>query len=436
MSKNNNDQVRHRKKMPKGEEIEVLLKEEDGEEERTPTPVVAKPSEEGSYFMAIQVFPSFMIAGMGLVAAGFVLDKVQHWEVFKNLHEITVLVTPLLGLKGNLEMTLASRLSTFANRPNKKYSNFTAAWGNICLVQLQATAVGILAAVVATLFGWIPEGKFDLEKSLMAASASVVTAMSASLILSVIMVLVVIGARKCKLNPDNIATPLAAALGDVTTLTLLAMIASIIYVSHLKWLPYLLLSVALCLAPFWYIIASRNELVKGALSDGWTPIISAMIISSVGGLILDFALSSFEGLAVFQPVVNGAGGNIAAIQASRLSTAFHTDKQINVKKSALVLLSIMIPAHFAFLGIIFYFEAGHDLVSPALIISYFCAALLQVVILLIITPLIVKAAWNRKLDPDSVAIPYLTAIGDLLGSIFLLAAFYLLHKFNSLNQSL
>lgn len=36
----------------------------------------------------------------------------QHWDVFKYVTEIFILVPALLGLKGNLEMTLASRLST------------------------------------------------------------------------------------------------------------------------------------------------------------------------------------------------------------------------------------------------------------------------------------------------------------------------------------
>lgn len=36
----------------------------------------------------------------------------QHWPVFTNVSEVVILVPPLLGLKGNLEMTLASRLST------------------------------------------------------------------------------------------------------------------------------------------------------------------------------------------------------------------------------------------------------------------------------------------------------------------------------------
>lgn len=43
----------------------------------------------------------------------------------------------------------------------------------------------------------------------------------------------------------------------------------------------------------------------------------------MGGLILDFTVSSYKGIAVFQPVINGVGGNLVAVQASRISTALH-----------------------------------------------------------------------------------------------------------------
>lgn len=39
-------------------------------------------------------------------------SSLQHWPVFKEVTEVFILVPALLGLKGNLEMTLASRLST------------------------------------------------------------------------------------------------------------------------------------------------------------------------------------------------------------------------------------------------------------------------------------------------------------------------------------
>ena len=39
----------------------------------------------------------------------------QHWDVFVHVSEVFIMVPALLGLKGNLEMTLASRLSTQVN---------------------------------------------------------------------------------------------------------------------------------------------------------------------------------------------------------------------------------------------------------------------------------------------------------------------------------
>lgn len=49
---------------------------------------------------------------------------------------------------------------------------------------------------------------------------------------------------------------------------------------------------------------------------------------SCGGLILEFMVSRFENLTVFQPVINGVGGNLVAVQASRISTALHKQAEL------------------------------------------------------------------------------------------------------------
>jgi solute carrier family 41 len=54
---------------------------------------------------------------------------------------------------------------------------------------------------------------------------------------------------------------------------------------------------------------------RDVLYYGWTPVISAMAISSAGGMILDFAVSRFTGIVVFHPVINGVGGNLVAVQS-------------------------------------------------------------------------------------------------------------------------
>ena len=67
------------------------------------------------------------------------------------------MVPPLLGLKGNLEMTLASRLSTHANLGHM--ANAEDKWklsiANLALVECQAIVVALLAALAAVFIGYV-----------------------------------------------------------------------------------------------------------------------------------------------------------------------------------------------------------------------------------------------------------------------------------------
>jgi solute carrier family 41 len=47
-------------------------------------------------------------------------------------------------------------------------------------------------------------------------------------------------------------------------------------------------------------------------------------------------------------------------------------------------------------------------------------------ILLYIAHLLIHLMWKWKVDPDNSAIPFLTALGDVLGSSFLALAFFIL----------
>lgn len=59
-------------------------------------------------------------------------------------------------------------------------------------------------------------------------------------------------------------------------------------------------------------------------------------------------------------------------------------------------------------------------------------------LLLYVAHIIIHAMWRFKIDPDNSAIPYLTALGDLSGTIFLGGAFWLLreigHPYNDLQE--
>ncbi|KAG8578323.1 hypothetical protein GDO81_010452 [Engystomops pustulosus] len=288
-----------------------------------------KLPKESSFTMALQILVPFLLAGFGTVSAGMVLDIVQHWEVFKNLTEVFILVPALLGLKGNLEMTLASRLSTAVNvgKMDSPIEKWNLIIGNLALKQVQATVVGFLAAVAAVILGWIPEGKYRLDHAILLCSSSVATAFIASLLQGIIMVGVIVGSKKTGINPDNVATPIAASFGDLITLAILAWISQGLYncIDSYSFVSPLVGTFFLALTPIWIVVASKHPATKTVLHSGWEPVITAMLISSVGGLILDTTVSdpNLAGIVVYTPVINGIGGNLVAIQASRISTYLH-----------------------------------------------------------------------------------------------------------------
>lgn len=54
---------------------------------------------------------------------------------------------------------------------------------------------------------------------------------------------------------------------------------------------------------------------------------------------MDYTISSYKGIAVFQLVINGVGGNLVAVQASRISTSLHKDYQTGIKATSNVCIS-------------------------------------------------------------------------------------------------
>ena len=193
-----------------------------------------------------------------------------------------------------------------------------------------------------------------------------------------------------------------------------------------------------------------------------------MVISSLGGTILNQTIIKYPKVAAYQPVINGVAGNLVAVNASRISTHLHQQKQevdskeINMKRLhrfsssdlsdnqtsekqlltskdepkdiSLLLWFLVVPGHLVFNMFIFLFSSNNgedveDLSSSSgnivFLVLYLLAALIQVGLLLYTSRPLVLWLWNRGIDPDSSSIPYLTSSGDLLGGVVLSAAFHI-----------
>jgi len=407
----------------------------------------------------VQVTPPYLCAGLGMVCAGLVLDSVQYWHVFQTLPELFIMVPALIGLKGNLEMTLASRLSTHANLGDLDTIEQTIVMGsaNLALIQVQGVVVGALASVIAMMMAWMGDiERIDMARGLVMCASSVVTASAASFILGIVMVVVIAMSRRFSVNPDNVATPIAAALGDLVTLSLLAFVANFFSNSGALFAIFILLGYVV-ITPFCFARAKRNVHTCEILYSGWTPVLSAMVISSMGGKILNNVIIKFPDIAVFQPVINGVAGNLVGIQASRISTELHRTGKLgklpkeistcnlinplstfsssccsfstmlsNNAVAAGVLLLLVVPGHLVF-NLAIGLSQGFQILSPFFLILYLLAALLQVGSLLHIANMMVHSMWGHGINPDNSAIPYLTALGDLMGGAFLATVFQIIN---------
>ncbi|KAJ3387848.1 hypothetical protein HDU84_000452 [Entophlyctis sp. JEL0112] len=373
---------------------------------------------------------SVLLSLGGLILTGALLNALQKWEVFVRIPQLFILVPTLLGLKGNLEMNLASRLSTASNVGllDKPISRWQLVLGNMALVQ-----VGVHCLFREPII------KIDAKETALICASGILTASVASLFLGNVMSGTVVVCRILGVDPDNIATPVAASLGDLITLLLLAGLSSLLNKFIDTSFCVLLIVFILCLLPMWVFVVLRNTHVKDVLMTGWSSLFTAMMISSVGGIVLGNFLDQFRGLAVVVPVMNGICGNLACIYASKISTELH-EMPLGKLPSRLETLSSMryaiptalflinIPAQITFLFLVQVFRIGEIPITLWFLTVYLSASGVLVVLLLRLTAWLALELWRRGLDPDNYIFSLVTAVGDVAGTILVVEGFRIIRS--------
>jgi mgtE-like transporter len=161
--------------------------------------------------------PLLIFCGLGLIFAGRVLGGMS--ELLIENPGIIVLIPALIGLKGNIDITLGSRLGSAMHlgliSPGNIWNDEMKqnVYSAMALTAIMTAIAGILAFASSFIFGFDTAGPLLLI--LIAVTAGTVSGM----ILIFITIGIIFLSVKFDLDPDNITAPSLATLGDLITIT-------------------------------------------------------------------------------------------------------------------------------------------------------------------------------------------------------------------------
>jgi mgtE-like transporter len=154
-------------------------------------------------------------------------------------------------------------------------------------------------------------------------------------------------------------------------------------------------------------------------------------VGTLSGVVLqefEEELLKFPSTLILVPALIGVGGNLGAILSSRLSTAVHLGiLELNMSnivfKNNLLAVAIASVFIFLILGLsAFTFGALFGVGSLSLDVVLMLAMASGGILMTVVVPvsiLVIYYSHKLRLDPDDIAIPLVTTIGDITGVLSL-----------------
>ncbi|CEF60847.1 SLC41 divalent cation transporters, integral membrane domain-containing protein [Strongyloides ratti] len=400
----------------------------------------------------ITCFFTIAAAGIGMAVAGRFLELGQESYLFTSYPSLIAIFPPLVGMKGNIEMTLASRLGTLVNKNmlNLNLEAFKHVIPNISVVSIQSVLLSTLSTFVVNL---ICLNTIIFENMEIVYAISIGTALIASTVLSLIVVIGIFIAKYLNYDPDNIVGPIAACLGDAVTIVIMMYYGSLIdnLSQKYSWIPLVCLLIIYIWSIIMIPIAWQYSRTRTVLKSGWFATTIAMLLSSISGMFLHSSTQMASYAAAFQPILNGLSGNVGAIQAAKISTQLEIkypdhvfEKEYNIYSyfipfrlflvkdresyQAIILLIISIVCQCFLVPIAHSLMGFQNNVSFLFNILYILASIFLVLTLLYISQWICRYLWMYGYSADDNSIPIITAFGDLLGSILIFSILYIIYN--------
>lgn len=381
-------------------------------------------------------FGLLLMSLMSLVA-GMVLGKMT--GILESLPALILLITPAIGMRGNIFGAMGSRLGTalhtgMFSTSLKPYSilsqNIYASMINTVLISF---ALGLMAWGVALLLKIESIGLVEF----------VLISMIGGIISSFFVLLITVGVavtgHKRGWDIDNMSAPIITAAGDMVTLP--ALFLAVILIggnsSGYHTILFILFGV-LAAACLLLTIRSGFDIMQRIIYESVPMLLVAGFMSTLAGLIINSRLDGFlmlPALLVMVPLFLEDNNALGGILTSRLSSMLHTGmfdpgmfpgKQIIPNFLLIYIYSLVV---FPLVGVSAYAASilmgiGSPGLGSMIFIST-SAGLVAVTIVNLVGYYVAITAHKLRLDPDNHSIPMMSSIVDASGAMCLVAVLML-----------
>ena len=380
-----------------------------------------------------QSLGALCILAVTSVIAGVVLG--QSHERLAELPGLLLLVPAAIALPGKIFGALGSRLGTAIHTGTFRLSLRSSSvvgqnvWASLALTLLLTLVLALLASAVASGIG--------VEGAISVADYVVVSVVGGTLA-SVFVLLVTLGMATASvrwgLDPDNVTAPMVTAAGDV--LALPALILASYLVRRDTVTPVIAgLLAAVTVVSLAAALRSRAPQITTVLRESIPILVLAGFLSLMAGVTVENRFEVFSDRPVLLVLVPGylaIAGALGGILANRLSSKLHLgliDPSVLPQRGARTDVGVTIGLALPVFAIVALVSQGAgslvDLAGPGiglLVGVALVGGVLAVMVAVAVAYYGTIAAVRFGVDPDSVGIPTVTAVLDLVGALTLVFA--------------
>ena len=380
-----------------------------------------------------QSLGALCILAVTSVIAGVVLGR-SH-ERLAELPGLLLLVPAAIALPGKIFGALGSRLGTAIHTGTFRLSLRSSSvvgqnvWASLVLTLLMTLVLALLASAMASGIG--------VEGAISVADYVVVSVVGGTLA-SVFVLLVTLGMATASvrwgLDPDNVTAPMVTAAGDVLALPALILASYLVRRDTVTPVVAGLLA-AITVVSLAAALRSKAPQIKTVMRESVPVLVLAGFLSLMAGVTVENRFEVFSDRPVLLVLVPGylaIAGALGGILANRLSSKLHLGligpsvlPQRGARTDVGVTIGLALPV-FAIVALVSQ-GAGSlvDLAGPGvglLVGVALVGGVLAVMVAVAVAYYGTIAAVRFGVDPDSVGIPTVTAVLDLVGALTLVFA--------------